>query len=136
MTKTTIKFLIAAALFSFGSLFAGAGYLIWPLPGGLPLGNALAALGLITASAAALAASDSKSVLQILSIVSLAFSVAWLPVSIGLAGNLELNFNEIRGALWIQISLVTFALALVLLVWAIFRIASEKGRRNDVAGAA
>lgn len=41
-----------------------------------------------------------------------------LPISLGLAGNLFLNFSGIRGDIWIWLSLATAIFASVALVWA------------------
>ena len=128
--------LIAVALFAFGSMFAGADYLLWILPGGMPLGNALAAVGLTSAAGAAYGVSRPRSFLRWLSVTSLFLSVIWLPVSIGLAGNLELNLSGRQGDLWLHLSLVTFVLAIISLIWALARTVSGKGRRNGTVRAA
>jgi len=122
-----IAALLALAVFSLGSLIGGATYLETTLPGGLPLGNALAATGLcaIAGCGAVLAR---PGVVRGIAIIALLAAVAWLPVSIAMAGNLALVFSAGRGDAWIAwsggvalLSLASLALALaqwlVLLLW-------------------
>ncbi|MEM8816860.1 MAG: hypothetical protein AAGE85_13625 [Pseudomonadota bacterium] len=113
--------LIVVAVAAFGSLFAGADFLTWLAPGGLPLGNALTTVGLCSASAAAIRLSPGGSFLRALSMFAFGSSLLWLPVSIALAGNLTLNFSGDRGNVWIRMSLINFATVLTALVWALVR---------------
>ena len=53
MSKLIALLLITVAGFSVGSLLIGARYSEWVLPGGLPLGNVLAAAGLCSLAGAA-----------------------------------------------------------------------------------
>lgn len=105
MRTTKLITLSGVAIFSVWSLGSGADYLEWRLPGGLPLGNVLAAAGLVGLAGVAVELSRKRSVLRPASWVSLALAVAWLPVSIALAGNLELTFSGGRGTLWIGLTL-------------------------------
>ena len=92
--------LLALAAFALGSLVVGAPYLEIALPGGLPLGNALAAFGLC-AIAACGAAIARPGLVRRLSLVALLVAMAWLPVSVAMAGNLTLVFSGARGDAWI-----------------------------------
>lgn len=125
MARSTVLILIAVAIAALGSLFGGAGYLEWSLPGGLPLGNALTSIGLSAAAGSAFGVSRPGTLLRRFSATSLVLSVAWLPVSIGLAGNLALNFDGDRGLIWIRLSLFTFALASISLISAVVRMLSN-----------
>lgn len=119
MKRIIVVALLTIVLFTFGSLVASAAYLLWLLPGGLPFGNALTATGLSSAAVAALLLSKPKSVLRRTAIVSIVLSVLWLPISIGLAGNLSLNFDGTNGLVWRRYTLVTFAFVLTSMLWAI-----------------
>ncbi len=121
MYKKTSLFLILIAIASIAFLFSGAEYLQQALPGGLPFGNALTAIGLISAAAAAVGLGQAGTVLRRISWSALVAAVAWLPVSIGLAGNLALNFSGTRGSLWIGLSLATVVVVLFSLGWALVR---------------
>ena len=131
MTSATARIFIAIALFTFGSLLGGAAYLEWLLPGGLPFGNALTAVGLSSAAVAALGVSKPNSVLRWFSVVSILLSTTWLPLSIRLAGNLTLNFDEVYGPIWINLSLVTFVFALISMLWAIVKTSTNRNLEVD-----
>lgn len=109
---------LGAAL-CFGTLVSGADLLGVPLPGGLPAGNVLAWLGLLGCSTAAVLLASSSTAIRMLAWLALAISVAWLPVSIALAGNLALNFSGALGGYWLSAS----ALVLVLVI-AVFLLAT------------
>lgn len=122
-----IAALLALAAFALGSLVVGAPYLETTLPGGLPLGNALAALGLCAIAACGVAIARGG-VVRNLALVALLAAVTWLPVSVAMAGNLPLVFSGARGDAWIAWSagvaiaaVASLALAvlqrLVLVVW-------------------
>ena len=101
------------------ALVSGGAFLELALPGGLPIGNALAAVALCAPAAAAVALSRPATVLRLFSLASLSVACAWLPVSIGLAGNLALNFSGARGQAWIWMSVAAISCALVALAWAL-----------------
>jgi uncharacterized RDD family membrane protein YckC len=64
MKVLTVSILLVIAAVSVASLVTGAGYLGVMLPGGLPAGNAIAALGLVSPAAAAVILSAPGSVLR------------------------------------------------------------------------
>lgn len=72
-----------------------------PLPGGLPLGNALSAISLILAAWAAVRISAPGTWVRRFAAFALVIALSWLPVSIALAGNLELNFDGPTGPAWL-----------------------------------
>lgn len=112
---------MAIATFAIVSLAFGATYLEAMLPGGLPLGNAVTAIGLCAAAGAAVALSTRGTALRRVSLASLIAAAAWLPVSITLAGNLALNFGGGRGLVWVVLSLGICAGVLGALAWALVR---------------
>lgn len=87
-TPKTALVLIVVAGGAIFSLVSGAPYLEVLLPGGLPLGNALAAIGACAAAGAAIALSQPASLLRRFSVASFAAALAWLPISVAPAGNL------------------------------------------------
>ena len=113
--------LIATAITSFGALFFAPEYLVRYRISGLPILNAITAIGLCTASAAAIRLSSRGSVHEALSVAAFIGSILWLPLSIGLAGNLNLNFSGTRGDTWIWMNLFTFPIVLITFVWALLR---------------
>ena len=83
--SAALLLLIAAA--SVTALARTGSVLESELPGGLPIGNALAATALVTAAGAAVLLAASGSWLRALAWLALAAALAWLPLSIALAGN-------------------------------------------------
>jgi hypothetical protein len=119
MPKTIIAVLLATAGFAIASLASGASYLEAPLLGGLPFGNALAALGLCATAGIAVELSSRGTTLRAVPLAALAAATAWLPASIALAGNLTLNFTDGRGAVWLAFSLAVVAGVTTAVVWAL-----------------
>ena len=125
--------LLAIAAACILSLVFGAYYLEIPLPGGLPIGNALCAIGPCAAAGSAVVLSPRRTARRLVSVASLLGAAAWLPVSIALAGNLALNFQDGRGEVWLAFSAAVAALVFFALGWAL--VAALLARRGR-AGAA
>ena len=123
MTKTFIIALLTAASFAALSLISGAPYLNAKLFGHLPVGNALTAIGLCAATAAAIGLSARGTLHRRVCIAAFLTAAAWLPLSIALAGNLDLNLSGSRGEIWMLISLGTLALVAITLLWALASVA-------------
>lgn len=87
------------------------------LPGGLPAGNLLAAITFAAWPAAAALIARPGSLARRFAIGALALALAWLPVSLLLAGNLALNFEGPRGALWMGLTVLTLAAGTAALAW-------------------
>jgi len=119
MQKMIVVIVLAIAAFALLSLASGASYLETMLPGGLPLGNVLSALGLCAIAGAAFLISARRTALGVVSVTSLIAAVTWLPVSIVLAGNLQLNFSGWRGSAWLAYTSVVAVVALCSLIWAL-----------------
>lgn len=132
------KILVALLLVAFFalvvlSLVRGAPYLETPLPGGLPLGNALVAIGLCAMAGAALVLSARGSMVRTASLASLVGAGLWLPVSIALAGNPQLNFSGGRGSLWVALSMAVFGGACSTFLWALGAAALARIRGTGAA---
>ena len=128
MPRPFVIALLTIAVFTAVSMALGASFLDAALPGGLPLGNLLTALGLCAAAGAAVGLSTPGTVLRLAALMSLLGAMAWLPVSMLLAGNPELNFSGERGVAWMVFSLVVVLDVFSTLVWAL--IASLLARRG------
>ncbi|MDI9239045.1 hypothetical protein QLQ15_08995 [Lysobacter sp. LF1] len=111
--------LLAAAAASIAGLILGGSSLEFEFPGGLPAGNALAAVALCAMAGAAVVLTRRKSWTRAVSWCALAAALAWLPASILLAGNLHLVFGNGRGDAWIALTLATAALVVGTLVLAL-----------------
>lgn len=110
----------ALSVFALGSLLTGAPYLGAMLPGGLPFGNALAALGLCALAACAVTIAH-RGVMRRVAFVVFLTAAAWLPVSIAMAGNLMLVFSGARGEAWIAWSAGVAVLCVVSLALALLQ---------------
>lgn len=111
--------LLATSSLTFGALVSGAGYLEWVLPGGLPVGNVLAAAVLCPLAGAAFLLSPPDSIRHRASTLALFAAILWLPISVALAGNLALNFSGVGGTTWLAFSSLTVIAVLGSLLWAI-----------------
>jgi len=125
--------LSVASVLCIAALASGATFIGAPLPGGLPAGNAITWLCLLGLSTAALLLAVPGSLIRTLAWAALAGSIAWLPASILLAGNLALNYSGAIGTYWLSASFGLFVLAVATLLLAT---ASAIARRLKSAGAA
>lgn len=117
------------ALFGIGLLASGWSGLEARLPGGLPLGNVVSAASLIFAAASASLLSARGTRIRMLSSAALALAVLWLPISIALAGNLDLNFGDSTGPAWFAFTaLATLASFGSLLIAFVSFLRSRRGR--------
>ncbi len=116
--KLAVALLLGAAAFALFALMSGTDWLGDELPGGLPLGNAMAAAGLCAVAGVAVALSQPSTALRIVSLCVLAAAAVWLPASIALAGNAALNFANGRGSVWWVFSLAVAIAATTSLAWA------------------
>jgi len=129
MNGLAVLSLLALAVISLASLVSGASYLEFALPGGLPAGNALAAIVLVSAAAVPVLLSSRGSALRAIALATLAAAAAWLPLSIALAGNLALNFASGRGSIWLGFTLAVIVAVLCMLAWALVsRLAAMRRR--------
>ncbi len=124
--------LLICGMLALAALVFAADTLEWQLPGGLPLGNALAAFVLSSVAAAAVALSSSGTVPRRVSVFALVLALAWLPVSIVLAGNLALNFSGARGDAWWMVSLAVAVSVVVSLLSALITRVVSKAKRFPI----
>ncbi|QSX74246.1 hypothetical protein HIV01_013740 [Lysobacter arenosi] len=110
-------------------LLTGAAWIESELPGGLPAGNALAALSLCALAAVPVAMSVPGTALRRASLAVLIAAAAWLPISIALAGNLALNFAGDRGGIWLMVTLAVIVGVAGTLLWASIAAAAAIYRR-------
>lgn len=103
--------MIALAFLAVVLLVAGWGGLEERLPGGLPIGNLLSALSMILAAGAAVVLSLRGTWVRRYAIAALLLAAAWLPFSIALAGNADLNFNEGTATAWFALTAITLILS-------------------------
>lgn len=95
------------------SLVTAQALLLWELPGGLPFGNLLTGAGKAALGGCAVLLARPGGLLHRLSMLALAAGLLWLPVSIAMAGNLQLNFAGGNGTAWWYYTLATGGLCLL-----------------------
>lgn len=133
MKVLSVCVLLLITTISVASLLSGASYLGVVLPSGLPAGNAIAAIGLVSPAAVAVLLSPHYSVLRVAALGAFCAALVWLPVSLVLAGNLALNFTGWRGSVWIGLSLVVVLAVLCTLAWSIADRFIALRRRTDAS---
>ncbi len=99
------------------------------LPGGLPVGNAVAAAAMILAAGAAHRISMPGSRVRGFAAVALGAALLWLPLSVAVAGNLDLNFGESTGPAWFAFTAFVFAAAFGSLIAAAVALGIARARR-------
>jgi len=125
----TVPLLLIIAVSALLPLVTGAAILETTLPGGLPIGNALTAIALCATAGSAVGLSAGRTALRFVSVAALCGAVAWLPVSIALAGNLTLNFEGTRGSSWLVLSAAIGVAVLGALAWALVAALLARFRR-------
>jgi hypothetical protein len=118
MSRRTIGVLALVFTGAVLALVSGGSFLEWELPGGLPLGNAIAAAGLCALAGIAVVIALPGSPARVAAWLALLACAAWLPASVALAGNLSLNFTWSRGITWMWLTLGTLGASVVALAWA------------------
>ncbi len=103
----------------FMAIASGGAFIETTLPGGLPLGNAIVAVGLCALALASVMLSPNSGWQRRVCSGVFILSVLWLPVSLLLARNLLLNFGGRNGDIWIVFTLAVLALALGCWLWAL-----------------
>jgi hypothetical protein len=112
--------LLSWAPLALAALVSGRDWLTHDLPGGLPLGNLLAASILCAPALVGWLAARPRTRQRLWATMTLVAALAWLPVSMLLAGNVALNFSGERGAAWLGFSAVVVIAVGVSLAWALF----------------
>lgn len=111
--------LLSWAPLALAALVSGSEWLGAELPGGLPLGNLLGASILFAPALAGWLAARPRTRQRLWSTMTLVAALAWLPVSMLLAGNVALNFHGDRGVAWMGFSAVVVIALGVSLAWAL-----------------
>ena len=93
-------------------------WMIWMLPGEVPLGNLVAILAYISGAWLSRLLAPSRGVLAVLAMLAVVAALCWFPLGVWLAGNLQLNFIAApeRAKWFVQISLVVAAYILTVLL--------------------
>lgn len=104
--------------------------LLIDIAGGLPLGNLMAAIALISGNGACVISSSADTVRYLISLLSLLCATLWLPLGIYLSGNTALNFageNGVSYGYW-AFTAALIALLVLLVIWGLLSLAMKKFR--------
>jgi hypothetical protein len=130
--KTGIVVSLVVALACCWVLFSNNDVLDVELPFAFPAGNLIAAALLIAASSLAVLLAVRGTRLHAAARAILLLSIAWLPVSMAIAGGVQLSYSGWQGWLWIAYTCALLVAIPVVVAWAL--VATVVGRRK-AAGA-
>lgn len=126
-------FVIAVCLLVFAAcsvaVAAGLDVLTLEVAQDLALGTLVASEGLFALGWVPLLLSQPGTLLRVLAILGLCGALAWLPLSILLAGNLRLEFQGTSGQTWMALTFGLLAWLILTSLWG--AIAAMRSRGND-----
>lgn len=133
MKTIGVSVLLALAIVAAWLLFSGSELLDVELPFAFPAGNIAAAAMLVAAAAIPVLASVPGSRLRAVARATFILAVAWLPVSIAIAGGMQLSFSGWQSWAWMIYTLTILLLVPIVLVWAV--VAALRARRKSLTPA-
>lgn len=114
-----ILVLLAIAVASAWMLFSGSELLDAELPFAFPAGNIAAAAMLVALAAIPVLLSARGSRLRAVARATLLLAIAWLPVSMAIAGGMQLSFSGWQSWAWMIYTLALLLAVPVVLGWAV-----------------
>jgi hypothetical protein len=129
--KATVGILVCLAIAGFAGwlLFSGSELLDVALPFAFPAGNIAAAVMLAGLAAIPVLSSVPGSQLRAVAKATLVAAIAWLPVSMAIAGGMQLHYSGWQGWLWMAYTLALLVAVPVVLGWAIVAALLQRRRR-------
>lgn len=110
-------------------LFSGSELLDVELPFDFPAGNIAAAVMLVAMAAIPVLSSMPGSRLRAIAKATLVAAIAWLPVSMAIAGGMQLHYSGWQSWLWMAYTLALLLAVPVVLGWAIVAALLQRRRR-------
>lgn len=131
MMKYIVLLVIFVCLVAIGFiLLSGSDFIFLTLPGNMPLGNIMAALGFMLPSVGINYFMSDIERFRVLRKISLIASCIWLPLSMALSGNLQLTFEYYNFRVWLCFSLIVSVLIMFTLIHSIiYCIVNQRARR-------
>ena len=112
-------------------LVTGSEWIDWELPFAFPAGNLIAAAMLVAAAAIPVLMGAPGPKRRRFAKLVFRSAVAWLPVSMALAGGTQLSYSGVPGWIWMAYTLALLAAIPVALAWAV--VAVVLARRTQLA---
>lgn len=134
MKSAGIFICMAIALASGWLLFTGSELLDVELPFAFPAGNIVAAVMLMGIAAVPVLSSAPGSRLRTVAKLTLVAAIAWLPVSMAIAGGMQLHYSGWQSWVWIAYTLALMLAAPVVLAWAMVAALLRRRRRAPGPG--
>lgn len=134
MKTAAIVICMAIAITAGWLLFSGSDLLEAELPFAFPAGNIVAAVMLVAAAALPVLLSAPASKLRTVARATLLLAIAWLPVSMAIAGGMQLSFSGWQSWVWMAYTLVLLLAVPIVLAWGV--VAALLQRRKRAAAAA
>jgi hypothetical protein len=133
--KAAVGVLVCLAIAGFAGwlLFSGSELLDVELPFDFPAGNIAAAVMLAGLAAIPVLASAPGSRLRAFAVTTLVAAIAWLPVSMAIAGGMQLHYSGWQSWLWITYTLALLLAVPVVFGWAIVAALLQRRRRAVAA---
>lgn len=133
--RTAVGILVCLAIAGVAGwlLFSGSELLDVALPFDFPAGNIAAAVMLAGLAAIPVLASVPGSRLRAVAKATLVAAIAWLPVSMAIAGGMQLHYSGWQSWLWITYTLALLLAVPVVFVWAIVAALLQRRRRAEAA---
>ena len=124
---------LAIAITAGWLLFSGSELLDVELPFDFPAGNIAAAVMLVAIAAIPVLSSVPGSRLRAIAKATLVAAIAWLPVSMAIAGGMQLHYSGWQSWLWMTYTLALLLAVPVVLGWAILAALLQRRGRTAVA---
>lgn len=133
--KATGLFIIvclAIAITAGWLLFSGSDLLDVELPFSFPAGNIAAAVMLVALAAVPVLSSPPGSRLRAIAKATFVAAIAWLPVSMAIAGGMQLHYSGWQSWVWIAYTLALMLAVPIVLGWTIVATLLQRRRRAAV----
>lgn len=114
-------------------LLSGSELLDVELPFDFPAGNIAAAVVLVAIAAIPVLSSASGSRLHSLAKAALVAAIAWLPVSMAIAGGMQLHYSGWQAWFWMAYTCAVLLAVPILLGWSIVAALLQRRKRASVA---
>lgn len=133
MKSAALVICVAVAIAAGWLLFSGSELLDVALPFDFPAGNIAAAVVIVAIAAIPVVSSATGSRLRNFAKVALVAAIAWLPLSMAIAGGMQLHYSGWQAWLWMAYTCAVLLAMPILLGWSIVAAVLHRRGRAAVA---